>query len=209
MSGLCLYLSEDLEFSDSAIWQNYNLICYQFPSPTTSVCFCIFLFPDDWLLSRHSTSKDKNTGTWLQSWPSETREGSFFILSLALPVAVPLQCDLPLAKGVCWSQDSKHCCYCQALWFSESSHPHLTIRGLSWRVSLLGLSLLPRLGGGTRGRDQKTSTDRKPDDTRHPSVWMSHTGFVLFIDFFLPALTQFSFLWFLRASRQKRKSEQA
>lgn len=137
MSCLCLYLSGNLEFSDSAIWQNYNLNCYRFPSPTPSICFCIFIFPDDWLLSWHSTSKDKNTGscTWVQSWPSESREGSFFILSLALLVADPLHCGLPLAKGVGWSQDCKHCCYCHALRFPGSSHTPLTIHGLSWVVS--------------------------------------------------------------------------
>lgn len=152
MSGLCLYLSGSLEFSDSAIWQNYNLNYYRFPSPTTRLCFCIFIFPDDRLLSWHSTSKDKNTGTcmWVQSWPSETREGSFFILSLALPVAVPLHCELPLANGVGWPQDRKHRCYCHALLSPGSSYTPTT-HGLCWMVSHFQASVfLPDLGGGGR-----------------------------------------------------------
>lgn len=153
MSGLCLYLSGSLEFSDSAIWQNYNLNYYRFPSPTTRLCFCIFIFPDDRLLSWHSTSKDKNTGTcmWVQSWPSETREGSFFILSLALPVAVPLHCELPLANGVGWPQDRKHRCYCHALLSPGSSYTPTT-HGLCWMVSHFQASVfLPDLGGGGVG----------------------------------------------------------
>ena len=34
MSGLYLYLSENREFSDSVMWQNFILNCYPFPNPT-------------------------------------------------------------------------------------------------------------------------------------------------------------------------------
>ena len=61
----------------------------------------------------------------------------------------------------------------------------------------------------------ENKSDGRPDYTRYPSVWMSHTGFFLFIDFsfffFLLALFQPSSAscdLFLRASSRKRKSEQ-
>ena len=44
VSGVYLYLSENWEFSDSAMWQNYSLNYYQFPRPTAILCFHIFTF---------------------------------------------------------------------------------------------------------------------------------------------------------------------
>ena len=62
VSSLYLYLSGNWEFGGgSAMWQNYSLNCYQFPSPTALLCFYIFTFPNHHLLSQHFTSKYKDT----------------------------------------------------------------------------------------------------------------------------------------------------
>ena len=50
VSGLYLYLSENWELGDSAVWWIYSLNCYQFPGPTAILCFCISTFPNHQLL---------------------------------------------------------------------------------------------------------------------------------------------------------------
>ena len=71
-----LYLSGNREISDSATWLVYSLNCYHFPWPTNILCFYIFTFPNQELLSQPCwdsgeaweneaktfASKDKDTG---------------------------------------------------------------------------------------------------------------------------------------------------
>ena len=42
--GLYSNLSDNWEFGESAMWQNYSLNCYQFPRPTVILCSCPFTF---------------------------------------------------------------------------------------------------------------------------------------------------------------------
>ena len=76
VSGLYLYLSGNWDFSVSALWQNYSLNCYQFPSSPAILCVCVSTFPNHQLLSqpfetqgrpgrlkqKPITSKDRDTG---------------------------------------------------------------------------------------------------------------------------------------------------
>ena len=52
VSGLYLYLSENWELGDSAVWWISSLNCYQFPGPAAILCVYISTFPNHPLLSQ-------------------------------------------------------------------------------------------------------------------------------------------------------------